>query len=359
MSATKIRVLIAEDSPTVRGRLVEVLGADPELEVVGQATNGKEAIELCRTLRPDVATMDMMMPLMSGLAATEYIMAYSPTPILIVSSSTNRRDLFKSYDALAAGAVDILEKPNGSEAEGEWERKLVARLKLVSKIKVIMHPRAKLQPARPLPIGPEEKRPGAAGRFRFVAMGASTGGPAAMLQILKGLDRRFPLPILLVIHIGRLFSMGLAEWLDSQSPLRVGYAVDGEPLPELGRSRVLLAPPDRHLLVEGRRLRLVDAPERHSCRPSVDVLFESAAREAGDRAIGCLLTGMGRDGAEGLLDMRRAGAWTLAQDQETSVVYGMPGEAARLGAVRQVLPLDEMAATMTALAGDPMPEARP
>src|SRR5204863_7538468 len=129
--------------------------------------------------------------------------------------------------------------------------------------------------------------------------------------------------ILVVIHMGRVFSVALAEWLDSQSALRVSYAVDGAALPEAGRGSVLLAPPDRHLLIDRRRLRLDDSPERHSCRPSGDTLFESAAREWGSQAIGCLLTGMGKDGAQGLLDMKRAGAWTVAQDQGSSVVYGM------------------------------------
>jgi two-component system chemotaxis response regulator CheB len=346
----KIRVLVGEDSMSVRARLVEVLGADPDLEIVAEAETGKQAIELCRSLRPDVVTLDMVMPVMSGLAATEYIMAYCPTPILIVSSSTNRRDLFKSYDALAAGAVDILEKPSGMEEDGAWERKLVSTVKLVSRIKVIMHPRAKLQAATP-PAQPLLPSPAGAGRYRFVAIGASTGGPAAVLQILKGLNERFPLPILLVVHIGRIFSVGLAEWLDTQSVLRVGYAVDGAPLPQVGRGGILLAPPGRHLLIDRHRLRLTESPERHSCRPSVDVLFESAAREWGDRAIGCLLTGMGKDGAQGLLEMRQAGAWTVAQDQESSVVYGMPCEAVRRGAARQILPLDEIAPMLTSLAG--------
>ncbi|HEX7900786.1 MAG TPA: chemotaxis-specific protein-glutamate methyltransferase CheB [Planctomycetota bacterium] len=340
-----VRVLVVDDSPTVRGRLVEVLGADPDLEVVGEGADGKQAIELCRSLRPDVVTLDMMMPSMTGLAATEYIMAYCPTPILIISSSTNRRDLFKMYDALAAGAVDVLEKPAGDATDEAWERKLLSTVKLVARIKVITHPRAKLAP---LPAPAVEKP--ASGRYRFVAMGASTGGPAAVLRILKSLPATYPLPILLVIHIGRLFAVGLAEWLDSQSPLRVAYATDGEPLPEPGRGRVILAPPDRHLVVERSRLRLSAAPERHSCRPSVDVLFESAAREWGERTIGCLLTGMGKDGAQGLLEMRQAGGWTTAQDKESSVVYGMPFEAAQRGAAGKILSLDEMAPALTDLA---------
>jgi len=345
----KIRVLVTDDSPTVRARLAELLGADPDFEVVAQAENGKQAIELCRDLRPDVATLDMMMPVLSGLAATEYIMAYNPTPILIVSSSNNRGDVFKSCEALAAGAVDILEKPDGTEPDGQWERKFIAAVKMVSRIKVITHPRAKIQP-RALPVATASPRGNEGGPYRLIAMGASTGGPAAVLQILKGLDPGFPLPILLVLHIGRLFSAGLAEWLDGQSSIRVSTAVDGEPLPERGKARILLAPPDRHLVIDGNRLRLTEAPERHSCRPSVDVLFESAARTWQERAVGCLLTGMGKDGAEGLLEMKKAGAWTLAQDEDSSVVYGMPLEAARLGAARQILPLAEVAPTLSILA---------
>jgi two-component system chemotaxis response regulator CheB len=353
-----IRVLVGEDSLTVRARLVEVLSSDPAVEVVGEAENGKEAIELCRKLRPDVVTLDMMMPVLSGLAATEYIMAYCATPILIVSSSTNRRDLFKSYDALAAGAVDILEKPDGTEADGEWEQKLLSTVKIVSRIKVISHPRARLQPLTALPAGPE-KPGGRPGRYRFVAMGASTGGPAAVLQILKALDAGFPLPIVLVLHIGRMFSAGMAEWLDSQSPLRVVTAADGDLLPPPGMGRVLIAPPDRHLVIDRGRLRLTSDAERHSCRPSVDVLFQSAARDSADQAVGCLLTGMGKDGAEGLFDMRQAGGWTIAQDQATSVVYGMPGEAARRGAARQILPLEEIAPALASLAAGVEAERRP
>src|SRR5687768_10904177 len=140
----KIRVLVVEDSVTVRRRLCEVLASDPHIEIAGEAEDGRRGIELCREIRPDVVTLDMMLPVMSGLAATEYIMAYYPTPILIVSSSTNRGELFKTYDALAAGAVEVLEKPTGEEAHGEWERRLVSTVKLVSRIRVITHPRGRL-----------------------------------------------------------------------------------------------------------------------------------------------------------------------------------------------------------------------
>jgi len=357
----KTRVLVVEDSVTVRKRLIEVLASDPDLDVVGEGENGKEAIELCQRLRPDVMTLDMMLPVMTGLAATEYIMAHCPTPILIVSASTNRGELFRTYDALAAGAVDVLEKPGENDVADDWERRLLSTVKLVSKIKVITHLRGKLETGGRSNIG---SRPRLAGRSAerppcaAVAIGVSTGGPAAIQQILRELPRGFPLPILLVIHIGEPFGAALAEWLDAQSPLRVAYARDGEPLPETGEGRVIMAPPDVHLAMRGGRLRLLATPERHSCRPSVDVLFESLAAELGDRVAACLLTGMGKDGATGLLEVRRAGGLTLAQDEASSVVFGMPREAILLGAAERVLPLEQFAAAITALATDPQPTRR-
>ena len=352
----KIRVLVVEDSLTIRKRMLEVLAADPDIEIVGEADDGKRGIELCQQLRPDVVTLDMMMPVMSGLAATEFIMAYCPTPILIVSASTNRGDLFKTYDALAAGALDALDKPNGNETDDVWEKKFVAAVKLISRIKVITHPRARLgrlgqTPGRQPDGMQAAQAPQHPGRLRAVAIGVSTGGPGAIIELLRGLPHGFPLPILLVMHVGKLFTPAFAEWLDGQSAFRVGYAVDGDPLPPCGEGRVLMAPPDKHLLLCQGKLRLTQDPERHSCRPSIDVLFESFAQELGAGGAGCLLTGMGRDGAAGLLAIRRAGGRTIAQDEATSVVFGMPREAILLGAAEQVLALDQIAPRLGVLAG--------
>src|SRR5688572_18915955 len=340
----RTRVLVVEDSLTVRKRLVEVLSADSDLEVVADVADGKAGIERCQALRPDVVTLDMMLPVMTGLAATEYIMAYCPTPILIVSASTNRGELFRTYEALAAGAVDVLDKHLGQEIDDAWERQLVAAVKLVAKIKVITHPRARLAAVRSSSaVAFPPKSESAHGELRCIAIGASTGGPAALAQILAALPQSFPLPILLVLHIGTAFASALADWLDGQSRIRVRHAVDGEPLPSRGSGVVLMAPPDRHLVIRSGKLCLTNDPERHSCRPSVDVLFESLALELGSGAAACLLTGMGRDGAQGLLAVRRAGGATIAQDEESSVVFGMPGEAVRLSAAIQILPLDKVA----------------
>jgi two-component system chemotaxis response regulator CheB len=345
-----IRVLVAEDSLTVRKRLVEVLSEDAELRVVGEAADGREAIELCQRLRPDVVTLDMMMPVMTGVAAVEFIMAYCPTPILVVSASTNRGELFRTYDALAAGAIDVLDKPLGTEADGAWEARLRSTVKLVSRIKVITHPRAKLglpphaAAARPAP------RRDAATPARLVAIGGSTGAPGAVVEILRALPTAFPAPVLLVIHINEPFGSAFAEWLDGQSPLRVRYARDGD-RPGERRGGVLMAPPGRHLVLEAGALRLTNGPERHSCIPSVDVLFESVARDAGPDTLACLLTGMGRDGAQGLRAIQLAGGATIAQDEATSVVFGMPREAILLGAADQVLPLPQIGPALVAATG--------
>ncbi|MBI2510968.1 MAG: chemotaxis-specific protein-glutamate methyltransferase CheB [Opitutae bacterium] len=352
---TPIRIVVADDSMTVRKRIVEVLSAQPDFAVVAEAANGQEAIEACQRWRPDVITLDMMMPVISGLAATEYIMAYCPTPILIVSSSFNRGEVFKTYDALAAGALDVLEKPTAIGVDDAWERQLVATLRLIARIKVITHPRGRLHrtnaDVRPrLASAASSPAPAARSAHRLVAIGASTGGPGAVMDILGALPREFPLPLLVVIHISRGFGGSFADWLQGLAHFPVAFARDDEPLPAPGSCRVVLAPPDNHVIVRDGRLRLTDEPERHSCRPSVDVLFESVAREIGPGAIGCLLTGMGRDGAAGLLAMRRAGAHTVAQDESSCVVFGMPREAIRLEAALQVLPLEAIAPALVGLA---------
>jgi two-component system chemotaxis response regulator CheB len=348
---SKIRVLVVDDSLTVRKHIIEVLESDPDLEVIAEAADGKRCIELCEKLRPDVITLDMVLPVMSGLAATEYIMAYFPTPIVIVSASTNRGELFKTYEALAAGAIEALEKRRDDSTDGEWERRLLFTVKIASRVKVITHPRLRLtQPAPLMPhVSGRSGRGG--GGVELIAIGASTGGPGAIVEILRGLPLDFAIPILLVIHIDAAFGVRFAEWLDGQAHLRARLASDGEPLPDPGQPGIVMAPPDHHLVVDGGRLRLtLDAP-RHSCRPSVDVLFESLASALGARAMACLLTGMGRDGAAGLLAMRRAGAVTIAQDEATSIVFGMPREAIQLGAAVYVLALDRIAAALATAGG--------
>jgi two-component system chemotaxis response regulator CheB len=304
----KVRVLVVDDSLTIRRRFCEILAADPQLEVIGEAEDGRRAIELCEQLRPDVITLDMVMPGMGGLAATEYIMAYRPTPILVVSASMNRGELFNTYDALAAGAIDVLEKPTLDNVDTGWERRFVATVKLIAKIKVITHVRARLS-----------------GTDRAVA---AVAGQGAMSPTSKPHDQ----------PRGRHYGV-------------VAYARDREPIESL-RGQVIMAPPGRHLSIGGGRLHLNTEPPRHSCRPSVDVLFESLAVDRGAEVLACLLTGMGRDGAAGLLAIRRAGGFTVAQDESTSVIYGMPREAVLLSAAQLVLPLDQIGPQIAQLLRD-------
>ena len=351
----KIRVLVVEDSPTVRKRMVNAISADPECEVVGEAFDATGAIERCMSLRPDVVALDLLLPGASGLEVTEHIMAYCATPIVIVSASIQQSDVRKTLDMLAAGAVDVLEKPHGNEAENEWERKLVDVVKFASRIKVITHIRGrkrgsssdnpKILPAA-VPAPPVARR--SLHKYDLIAVGASTGGPSAVLELLGG-SLSLGLPVLLTVHVGQPLGGSFAGWLGSNLAVPVSEARDGELLPAPGESRVIVAPATRHMLVERGRLRLSDAPERNACRPSIDILLESVAYEKGARAIGVLLTGMGRDGAEGLLAMKRAGATTIAQNEASCVVFGMPREAIRLGAADHILSLGEIRSLLSAL----------
>ncbi|MBD8526768.1 chemotaxis-specific protein-glutamate methyltransferase CheB [Pseudomarimonas arenosa] len=334
----RLRVLLIEDSPTLRGYLADALDV-PEFEVVGQTGDGEQGVQLCERLRPDVVSLDIVLHGLNGLEVTGEIMARCPCPILIVSASRNRGELFHTMDALSAGAVEVLDKPSGLHDDAEWIDRYRRMLRLVAGVKVIRRGRRRALnagEAEPLPEPPRRQQQAT----RLIAIGASTGGPAALAEVLPKLPRHFPLPILLVLHLDAAFEQAFCEWLDSLSPLPVRMAIENEPLPQHGC--VLLAPADRHLLVEGGRLQFSRGPERHSCRPSADLLFESLARSQPRDTLGIILTGMGSDGAAGLLALRRAGAMTLAQDEASSVIYGMPKVAADLGAVQRVVSLAEL-----------------
>ncbi|HEX4452508.1 MAG TPA: chemotaxis-specific protein-glutamate methyltransferase CheB [Kofleriaceae bacterium] len=355
-----IRVLVVDDSLTVRSRLVELLRADPGIEVVGEAADGRRAVELCAKLKPDVVTLDIVMPDMTGLHATEHIMAHNPTPILIVSSSFNRGELFDTYAALQAGAVDVLEKPRPEDVG--WEAQFVGAVRMVARIKVITHPRGRLSTRqRTVTMPPQHELTGAAAteprELAAIALGASTGGPGALSSVLSAIAPRFTLPILVILHIDAPFATAFAEWLAQQCGHRVRLAIDGDRLVDAAGA-VLVAPAERHMIVHHGRIRLVDTPPRNHCRPSIDVLFESLAAELGGSVAAALLTGMGRDGARGLLAIRAAGGITFAQDEATSTIYGMPREAVALAAVDRAHPLGEIAQTIDHLAHPP-PRAKP
>jgi two-component system chemotaxis response regulator CheB len=340
-----IRVLVAEDSPTARALLVSILGSDPEIEVVGEAIDGLEAVALTNRLHPDLVTMDIHMPRLDGLAATKEIMITAPRPILIVTGSTRAREVAESMDALRVGALDVLVKPPGPDAPGfaAAARNLVAMVKTMAQVKVVRHWRAPA-PAAPLASTPD-RPPGA--RARIVAVATSTGGPAALQRFFSGLPRDFPVPIVVVQHITSGFTAGLAAWLSSVGSLRVKLAEEGEvPAP----SMVYLAPDDRHLgFAESGRLQLSTAPPVEGFRPSGTFLFEALARVFGSSAVAIILTGMGDDGVRGLKAVRQAGGRVIAQDEKTSVIFGMPGAAIAGGLAHIVLPIDAISSHLVKL----------
>lgn len=341
------RVVVVDDSLTLRKAIVEILDEHPEFEVVGEGSNGKEAVELVRVLKPDLVTMDMMMPVMHGQAATEYIMAHFPTRILIVSASTNRGELMHTYDALAAGAISVFEKPTELSDDNEWAARLVEELLLISRIPVVHHLKGRTRSLKPegIPPGPPP------GTYRLVVIGASTGGPQVLQHIFASLPASFPIPIVCVLHISPGFASMLSEWFNAHSALSVDFIQKSVKLSHKCGGKVFFAPAGFHAEVQNSSLYLTQAPLVNFCRPSVDVLFHSAANSYQNAVIGVLLTGMGRDGAQGLKAIHDAGGYTIAQDQESSVVFGMNKEAISMGAARRVLPYDQIAGELIRLSG--------
>ena len=340
-----IRILIAEDSPVVQRTLVTLLRAEDGIEVVGVAENGVQAVELCCALRPDLVTMDVFMPVVDGLEATRAIMECCPTRIVIISSLVNDADLNTSFEAMRAGAVEIIEKPRGlsGRSYSDVQRKLGGILRNM----VSARPeRTQMNVAAPTPSRTSTERPEPSVRSsvalltsrrrpQVVCLGGSSGAPAVLVSVLGGLAADYPIPIVLAQHIARGFGRGLVSWLDQSIALRVQRAADGAVL-EAGT--VTVAPDDQHLEIRpGGQVNLAPSDSTSPYTPSIDRFFSSAAHAFGSGALAVLLSGMGRDGAEGLLALRQAGALTLAQDEETSVVYGMPREALECGAAERAI----------------------
>jgi two-component system, chemotaxis family, protein-glutamate methylesterase/glutaminase len=326
-----IRVLVAEDSPTVRALLVSAFQGDPELVVVGEAADGRQAVEMTQRLRPDVITMDVRMPVLEGLDATRQIMARTPTPIVVVSDAAREDAVSLALDATAAGALTILPKPDGNRFD-ESRQQLVSTVKAMADVHTVR---------RWLPRTPASPRPARATEtVRLVAIGASTGGPAALRDVLAALGPDLPAPIAVVQHIANGFVDGLVRWLSIDARTRIKRAEAGE-WPEPGR--VYVAPDDQHLGFDrSGAIALSRAAPVGSFRPSATYLFESAASAFGPALVAVILTGMGSDGAAGLQAVRAAHGRVFAQDEASSVVFGMAREAIRLGAVDEVLPLEDI-----------------
>ncbi len=342
-----IRVLVAEDSAVTREYLVHLLTRDPTVSVIGSARNGAEAVEQAERLTPDVIVMDIHMPKMNGYDATREIMIRAPTPIIVVSASFHPGDVAQSFAALEAGALTVVEKPEGPDSarHAETATRLVDTVKLMAEVKVVRRWRRRGVASAPAPVS--APRAGASHKVRLIAMGASTGGPPVVAEILRDLPAGFPVPILLAQHIARGFVSGLAEWLGRETRLHVKL---GEPGELVGAGTVHIAPDGVHMGISADgRLQLIKEPTEDGFCPSVSYLFRSVAEAYGPAAVGVLLTGMGRDGAGGLQQLRRAGAVTIVQDEDSSVVFGMPAEAIRLGAVLYTLAPPDIARAIRAL----------
>ncbi|MDP2256398.1 MAG: chemotaxis-specific protein-glutamate methyltransferase CheB [Polaromonas sp.] len=346
-----IKVLVVEDSPVVREFLVHILGADPRIQVIGTANDGEQAIEAVARQRPDVITMDLHMPKLDGLEATRRIMETHPTPIVIVSGSTDPLEVATMFRAMEAGAVAVLRRPAGighpdhEASAGE----LVQTVKLMSEVKVIKRwPRAGRQPELARPA--QAHRAQVEAKVKVIAIGASTGGPPVLQTILAALPQDFPVPVLIVQHMAAGFTQGFVQWLAQTSSLPVHLATHDEPI----RAGHVYVAPDEFQMRVGRSGKIVltkDEPE-NGLRPSVSYLLRSVVEVYGRDAVAGLLTGMGRDGAEELKLLRDRGATTFAQDKDSSVVHGMPGAAIKLDAATLILQPEKIATVLTSLANN-------
>lgn len=359
-----IKVLIVEDSPVVQELLIHILTSDPEIEVTGTAGNGEEALEFLRYNRPDIITMDIVMPGMNGFEVTRRIMETDPLPIVILSASWNPSEVEKSFHAIEAGAVTALEKPTGLRYPNynETARELIQTVKLMSEVKVVrrlpdLRYKSRLRQTgagfdlEPLAAVPAHSRDigfkQLASDINVVAIGASTGGPQALQVILSGLSKDFAPPILIVQHIAAGFVEGFVNWLNQSSAIPVQLASHGEPILS---GHAYVAPDGFHMgVLRGNHILLSKAEPENFIRPSASYLFRSIAKVFGKHSLCILLTGMGKDGAKELRLLKKMGAITIAQDKESSVVHGMPGEAIKLNAAMYVLSPGEIVAKLRLL----------
>lgn len=337
--------MIVEDSAVVRRLLAHIVDRDPRLRLAAAVGSAEEALRELPRVRPDVISMDIRLPGMDGLEATRRIMAERPTPIVVIADSVEDASLRISMNALRAGALTVVEKPVGT-ATGGYERladTICTQLYIMSQVPVIRRRMfaGEAHGTEPSPPPREATPPPVRQRPNVIAVAASTGGPPALARLLGSLPADFPVPILLVQHMGHAFMGGFANWLDGLVPLRVALASDGE-VPTPGRVHV--APGDRHLvLAPSNVLRVTSDPAVGGQRPSATVMFRSVAQVCGPHGLGILLTGMGEDGAAGLTELRRAGGFAITEHESTAVVYGMPAAAVRMGGSNVSLPLDLIA----------------
>lgn len=343
-----IKILITEDSDVVATLLRGIFQAEADMQVVGRARNGREAVTLAHELNPDLITMDIRMPVMDGFDATRMIMGTQPRPIVVISSSVDDEELRITFRAIEEGALAVIEKPRGL-MHPDFERvrrELVETIRAMAEVKVVRR-------RRPLPSAAifQSEMPRRGAHYEAVGLALSTGGPQALSTLLAGMPVGYPLPLLVVQHISPGFVGGLVNWLRGQTLLEVRLAEADLPLQP---ATVYIAPDDRHLEVARRDGQLIAqlsaAPPIERFRPSGTALFHALARTCGAAGIGGIFTGMGSDGSEGLRALHLAGGHVFAQDEESAVVYGMPGAARAAGCVDQVVPLSRIPTHLIELA---------
>lgn len=338
-----IRVLIVDDSATVRELFAEMFSREPDFEVVGCAMDGGGALSMVEELAPDVVTMDVNLPDFDGFTVTRTIMEQFPVPIVIVSAFYSSSDAELGFRLLDTGALAFHDKPAfGSDDFAERMAEIIMTARLMSEVRVVRRKRRFNKGETEKRSERKAKRSGMdiSGLLQVVCIGASTGGPQAVKRILLDLPRDLPAAVLIIQHMSGGFTEGLVNWLKDNTGHDIRIARAGE---KLMPGVVYFGPEEYHMEISSdRTVLLSESPPVNGIRPTVAALFGAAARNLGRAAVGVLLTGMGRDGAEELLEMRRSGSHTIAQDKETSIVFGMPGEAVRMGAAKVVLPIDEI-----------------
>lgn len=347
----RIRVLVVDDSVVIRRLVTEGLAADPSIEVVGQAPNGRIAVEKVAELKPDAVTMDIEMPVMNGIEAVRAIRRMPSRIPIVMFSTLTERGASATLDALAAGASDYVTKPSNVGSFQESQRNI--RDQLVPKLKALTRTRqaagSSTPPPAATPTAAARRRTGA---FAVLTIGCSTGGPDALANVLPSLPADLPVPVVIVQHMPPVFTKLLAQRLDSTCKLRVSEAVHGEPVVA---GRVLIAPGGMHLTIRRQGTGIVtaleDSPPENFCKPAVDVLFRSVSAVYGDRVLGVVLTGMGRDGERGSKVIRDGGGEVIVQDDATSVVWGMPGAVAGAGQADRILPLPRIGPDISAILG--------
>ncbi len=339
-----IRVLIADDSSLARGLLRSFLEGEEGIEIAGEACNGREAADMARDLKPNLVSMDLEMPVMGGLKAIEEIMATKAVPILVVSDIANAQN---ACEAIRLGALEVMSKP---ELNSESAAEFVAKVRMLSAVPVITHLRARMSAPAPAPMPDIVCRPaGVPGSYRrVIAIASSTGGPQALALLLPLLPAGFPCPVLISQHISDGFAAGMAQWLSGLCKLPVRLGAEGE---LMAPATIYISPSEAHLAVtSARRLTLLPRQAGDLYHPSCDALLNSVATVFGSKGIGVILTGMGHDGAEGLAAIRHAGGTTIAQDEASSVIYGMNGVAVARGAAQRILPIGEIGPALLQLA---------